>query len=154
VCVVTFDAEEFRIEFAGDGAACERDVRYRVGAGPWRHATFARDAGITYVERDGRTYAFRNVAGEPVRSAAEAAGDGFLRAPMSGRVLRVGASSGERASAGSVLVVLEAMKMEHVLSLPIDVSLRAVIAEEGAQVHANDVLLEYDAIVAVPDARA
>jgi hypothetical protein len=41
-----------------------------------------------------------------------------------------------------------------VLSLPIDVSLRAVIAVEGAQVHANDVLLEYDAIAAAPAANA
>ncbi len=145
-CIVTVDAEEFRIAFAGDGAAFGAAARFRVGEGPWKRATFARSAGATYVERDGRTFAFRNVANEAVRSEPEAIGDGFLRAPMSGRIVRVGASAGDRASAGSVLVVLEAMKMEHVLSLPIDVALRSVIAVEGAQVHANDVLLEYDAI--------
>jgi geranyl-CoA carboxylase alpha subunit len=145
-CIVTVDAETFRIEFAGDGALSAADTRFRIGDGPWRHATFARSAGATYVERDGRTFAFRNVASEAVRSAAEAAGDGFLRAPMSGRVVRVGATAGDHAIAGSMLVVLEAMKMEHVLSLPIDVALRSVIAVEGAQVHANDVLLEYDAV--------
>jgi geranyl-CoA carboxylase alpha subunit len=149
-CVVTVEDEEFRIEFADDGAFSETDTRFRIG-GPWRHATFARNAGTTYVERDGRTFAFRNIANDVVRSAAEAAGDGFLRAPMSGRIVRVGASAGDRASAGSMLVVLEAMKMEHVLSLPIDVALRSVIAVEGAQVHASDVLLEYDAIApAIP----
>jgi geranyl-CoA carboxylase alpha subunit len=150
-CVVTVEDEEFRIEFADDGAFSETDTRFRIGGGPWRHATFARNAGTTYVERDGRTFAFRNIANDVVRSAAEAAGDGFLRAPMSGRIVRVGASAGDRASAGSMLVVLEAMKMEHVLSLPIDVALRSVIAVEGAQVHASDVLLEYDAIApAIP----
>jgi geranyl-CoA carboxylase alpha subunit len=147
VCVVTVDAEEFHVEFADGGAFFEADVRFRVGGGPWRHAAFARNAGTTYVDLGGRTHAFRNVANEAVRSAAEAAGDGFLRAPMSGRIVRVGASAGDHASAGSMLVVLEAMKMEHVLSLPIDVALRSVIAVEGAQVHASDVLLEYDAIV-------
>ena len=146
-CVVTVDAEESRIEFADDGALFGPDTRFRIGDGPWKHATFARYGGTTYVERDGRTFAFRNVANEAVRSAAEAVGDGFLRAPMSGRVVRVGASPGDHASAGSMLVVLEAMKMEHVLSLPIDVALRTVIAVEGAQVHANDVLVEYEAIV-------
>jgi geranyl-CoA carboxylase alpha subunit len=148
VCVVTVAAEEFRIEFGNDGPFFDADARFRVGDGPWKHATFARDGGTTYVDLAGRTYAFRNVANEPARSASEAVGDGFLRAPMSGRIVRVGASAGDRASAGCMLVVLEAMKMEHVLSLPIDVALRSVIAVEGAQVHANDVLLEYDAVVA------
>jgi geranyl-CoA carboxylase alpha subunit len=146
-CIVTVDAEEFRIAFAGGGVSSEADARFRVGDGPWKHATFARGAGATYVARDGRTFAFRNVANRAVASAAEAAGDGFLRAPTSGRIVRVAASAGDRASAGSELLVLEAMKMERVLSLPIDVALRSILVLEGAQVHANDVLLEYDAIV-------
>jgi len=149
VCVVTVAGEEFRIEFPRDGAAFEGDVRYRVGDGPWKHATYARNADTTYLELDGRTHAFRNVAREPERSANEGAGDGFLRAPMSGRIVRIGASAGERASAGSALVVLEAMKMEHVLSLPIDVLVRTVIAADGAQVHTNDVLVEYEATAPV-----
>jgi geranyl-CoA carboxylase alpha subunit len=153
-CSVTVGGEEFLVEFPSDATTFVGDVRYRVGAGPWTHAAYARTAGTTYLDLGGRTYAFRNVASEPERSASEAVGDGFLRAPMSGRIVRVGASPGDRASAGSALVVLEAMKMEHVLSLPIDVALRAVIAVEGAQVHANDVLLEYDAIAVAPETTA
>ena len=37
---------------------------------------------------------------------------------MNGRVVAVNAKAGEMAEAGRALVVLEAMKMEHALSVP------------------------------------
>jgi acetyl/propionyl-CoA carboxylase alpha subunit len=63
---------------------------------------------------------------------------------MSGRVASVAAGAGTLAKAGSPLATLEAMKMEHVLSLPVDVILGEITAVVGAQVHANDVLLAYE----------
>jgi acetyl/propionyl-CoA carboxylase alpha subunit len=68
---------------------------------------------------------------------------------MSGRIVRVGASAGDHAIAGSALVVLEAMKMEHVLSLPIDARFGDVTAAAGMQVHANDILLAYEPLTSV-----
>jgi geranyl-CoA carboxylase alpha subunit len=143
---------EHRIAFARatagapeEGAA--RATRYRLDDGPWKLLAYARDGASLYLACDGRSYAFRDVTNVPAASAAASAGDGFLRAPMSGRVASVFARAGERAGAGDGLIVLEAMKMEHVLTLPVDVTVRAVTALAGAQVHANDILLEYDALV-------
>ena len=52
------------------------------------------------------------------RAALPAASDGRLVAPMNGRVVAVNAKAGDTAEAGRALVVLEAMKMEHTLSVP------------------------------------
>ncbi len=50
---------------------------------------------------------------------------GDLRAPMPGSVLLVPASAGQAVSAGDPVVVLESMKMELVMTAPID----GVVAE-------------------------
>ena len=49
---------------------------------------------------------------------ASAEHEGHLRAPMPGHVLDVRAVPGSEVAAGAVLVVLEAMKMEHSMAAP------------------------------------
>jgi acetyl-CoA/propionyl-CoA carboxylase biotin carboxyl carrier protein len=61
----------------------------------------------------------------PVREAVadqadEGRSDGALRAPMPGQVLLVPASMGQLVRAGDPVVVLESMKMELVMSAPVD----------------------------------
>ncbi|MEO1319775.1 MAG: biotin/lipoyl-containing protein, partial [Pseudomonadota bacterium] len=51
-------------------------------------------------------------------SDSEAAGDGALRAPMTGRVVSINVVTGDNVVAGQALMVLEAMKMEHTLAAP------------------------------------
>jgi geranyl-CoA carboxylase alpha subunit len=141
--VASIGAQSFRIAFADLAGATGRP-RARIDGGAWRHVDFARDGALAYVALDGRTYAVADRSAEPALGASGGAGDGFLRAPMSGRVASVAAGAGTLAKAGSPLATLEAMKMEHVLSLPVDVILGEITAVVGAQVHANDVLLAYE----------
>ena len=75
----------------------------------------------------------------PPRAAAEE--QGGCRAPMPGRVLAVRAIPGERVTKGQVLVVLEAMKMEHEVRAPADGVVGAVPVEPGQQVDAGAVLV-------------
>jgi len=123
-------------------------VRYRFDRGPWLRGTFVRSGSTAYFTHGGRSFAFDEVVENSERSGTVAASDGFLRAPMSGRVVAVYARAGERTEAATALVVLEAMKMEHALTLPIAALVGEVTAAEGLQVHANDVLLAYDPAVA------
>ncbi len=50
----------------------------------------------------------------------DAVATGSLLAPMPGSVLRVGAAVGNAVTAGQPLVWLEAMKMEHTITAPVD----------------------------------
>ena len=79
------------------------------------------------------------------RSAPSAASDGRLLAPMNGRVVAVHVKAGDTAEAGRALIVLEAMKMEHALSVPQAACIKAVHVTAGAQVAPGQLLAELEA---------
>jgi acetyl-CoA/propionyl-CoA carboxylase biotin carboxyl carrier protein len=101
--------------------------------------------GVTWVARDGRTWAVRDRAAEEAAAEAVAGAGGPVRSPMPGRVSVVAVVEGERVTAGQQLVVVEAMKMEHVLTAPVDGVVRALRARPGAAVARDAVLLTLDA---------
>jgi 3-methylcrotonyl-CoA carboxylase alpha subunit len=65
---------------------------------------------------------------------ASAEHEGHLRSPMPGLVLDVRTRAGDKVEAGAVLVVLEAMKMEHSLSAPWAGTVAAVAVKPGDRV--------------------
>ncbi|GAA4237922.1 acetyl-CoA carboxylase biotin carboxylase subunit [Actinomadura meridiana] len=100
----------------------------------------ARDGRTLWLGRDGHTWAL----GEHVRAegaAAEATGDGVLRSPMPGTVLAVKAAEGDRVTKGQPLVVVEAMKMEHTVTAPLDGVVADLPVRAGAQVALDAVLV-------------
>ena len=66
---------------------------------------------------------------------------GSLLAPLPGTVVRVEVGLGEKAAAGDVLVVLEAMKMEHTIRAPYDGAVTELRVEPGSQVETGDILV-------------
>ncbi len=71
---------------------------------------------------------------------------GSLLAPMPGTVVRVAVTAGDQISAGSTVLVLEAMKMQHTVSAPTDGTVTELSVKPGDQVAAGEVLA-----VVVPD---
>jgi len=84
----------------------------------------------------------RHASRDPLRRRG--AGDGRLLAPMNGRVVSVNAKAGDTIPANKVLVVLEAMKMEHVLEFPFAVKVKTVHVAAGAQVAPGKLLVEFE----------
>jgi 3-methylcrotonyl-CoA carboxylase alpha subunit len=109
-----------------------REVRARVEA--------AADA--TVVRRQCLRFEFQVDSGAEYHASAEH--EGHLRAPMPGHVLDVRAVPGSEVAAGAVLVVLEAMKMEHSMAAPWAGTVKAVTVKPGDRVEegADLVLLE------------
>jgi geranyl-CoA carboxylase alpha subunit len=74
-----------------------------------------------------------------------AASSGTVKAPMDGAIVEVLVSAGERVSKGQLLVVLEAMKMEHPMKASIDGTVRRIGIRQGDQVKNRQVLVEIEA---------
>jgi propionyl-CoA carboxylase alpha chain len=75
----------------------------------------------------------------PTSHSTEAPGS--LHAPMPGRVTRVEVEPGNHVEIGQVLLVLEAMKMEHTLRAPHPGTITEVDCAVGDQVEADAVLV-------------
>ncbi len=72
------------------------------------------------------------------------AGSGTVKAPMDGAIVEVLVSEGERVGKGQLLVVLEAMKMEHPLKAGVDGVIRRVQVTAGDQVKNRQLLVEVE----------
>jgi acetyl-CoA/propionyl-CoA carboxylase biotin carboxyl carrier protein len=107
-----------------------------------RRYTCAADGAVVWLGRDGHGWEMREQQPLDAARATEPGVDGAVRAPMPGTVTVVDVVEGQQVSAGTRLLVLEAMKMEHVLTAPIDGLVRNLHARPGCTV-------ERDAVVAV-----
>jgi len=79
-----------------------------------------------------------------VASRQAPTGGGMVKAPMDGAIVDVRVRAGERVTQGQLLLVLEAMKMEHPLKAGIDGVIKAVQVMTGDQVRNRQVLLEIE----------
>ncbi|MDT7726447.1 MAG: acetyl-CoA/propionyl-CoA carboxylase, biotin carboxylase, biotin carboxyl carrier protein [Actinomycetota bacterium] len=68
------------------------------------------------------------------------AAPGTLFAPMPGTVVRVAVEVGEKIAAGGVVVVFEAMKMEHSVRAPVDGVVSEVLVAVGTTVDSGEVV--------------
>ena len=79
-----------------------------------------------------------------VASRQADASTGIVKAPMDGAIVDIRVSTGESVSKGQLLLVLEAMKMEHPLTAGIDGVIKGVQVVAGDQVRNRQVLLEIE----------
>jgi propionyl-CoA carboxylase alpha chain len=98
-----------------------------------------RSGDELHVQTRGGTAHFRVVPRFHVPGAEGPVGG--LSAPMPGTVLHVRAGAGEAVTAGQVLVVLEAMKMEHHIRAPLDGVVTEVRVAQGQHVDNGALLL-------------
>ncbi len=101
--------------------------------GTTRTALVAQRDGTWWIALDGATYALSE-APPVVRGRRTGARDGEVRSPMPGTVLTVDAAPGQQVEAGTPLLVVEAMKMEHTLRAPIPGRLAEVAVRPGDRV--------------------
>jgi acetyl-CoA/propionyl-CoA carboxylase biotin carboxyl carrier protein len=106
-----------------------------------RTSTFHRaaDGDTLWLAGNGHTWAVEEHS--LLESAAvTAAGGGPVTSPMPGTVLVVKAAQGDVVTAGTPLVVVEAMKMEHTVTAPVDGVVTELNVRAGQQVALNQPL--------------
>ncbi|MEE9964153.1 MAG: biotin/lipoyl-binding protein [Propionicimonas sp.] len=84
--------------------------------------------------------------GGPVKSTASVSGTSAnaVTAPLAGSVARILVEEGQEISAGEVLLVLEAMKMETEITAPKDGKVARILVEKGNAVQAGEGLVELE----------
>lgn len=78
----------------------------------------------------------------PRRAHASSASATAVTAPLAGTIAAIRVSEGDSVSAGHLLVLLEAMKMEHRITAPAHGVVKAVLVHERDVVREGDVLVE------------
>ncbi|MFJ6383909.1 biotin carboxylase N-terminal domain-containing protein [Kitasatospora sp. NPDC092039] len=101
---------------------------------------------VTWLGTEGDAWPLH--AYDPVVESAAGAGahHGALTAPMPGTVTVVKTTTGETVRKGQPLLVLEAMKMEHVIAAPHDGVVAELRATAGATVAMEDLLVVVDPV--------
>ncbi len=129
-------------EEAGDGATGHL---LEVG-GVTRHAVTVGGAERTEVWVDGAvTVVSPAPVGAAGRAASESGRDTRLVSPLPGTVAQVRCAPGDAVAEGDVLLVVEAMKMEHPVLAPRDARVAAVLVAAGDQVASGAHLVELEA---------
>ena len=96
-----------------------------------KHKAVATKVGdVWWVHVLGHTLQFEVVEA----GASSADNDGGLTAPMPGKILEVHVSEGQNVVSGDILMVMEAMKMEHKIVASNDGKVESIHFKEGDQV--------------------
>ena len=101
---------------------------------------YAADGETTWLGRDGQAWAVTEVPPETLRGERAGAADGTVRSPMPGTIMAVHVSLGEAVAAGQPVLVVEAMKMEHTVTAPLDGTVTDLTAKAGQQVRMDETL--------------
>ena len=138
--MMEFKTSEGRTEIhpARDGASfLHEGIIVQTGENLWleidgrKHKAVATKVGdVWWVHVLGHTLQFEVV--EPGASSSD--DEGGLTAPMPGKILEVHVSVGQTVSSGDVLMVMEAMKMEHKIVAGSDGVIETIHFKEGDQV--------------------
>ncbi|MBD9504339.1 acetyl/propionyl/methylcrotonyl-CoA carboxylase subunit alpha [Pseudomonas sp. PDM23] len=110
-----------------------------------RRLPFHRDGARLWLYGADGNLELQDVTHEPAGASA-GAGSGTVKAPMDGAIVDVLVAEGARVSKGQLLLVLEAMKMEHPLKAGVDGVIRRVQVIKGEQVKSRQLLVEVEAL--------
>jgi 3-methylcrotonyl-CoA carboxylase alpha subunit len=132
---VDFEGRTLRVRLAAEGRLNVDGERLFV----WD------DGPLRVVEWQDRAYRLergRPVRVEDVRASRRSGGEGGeVTAPMPGRIVKVAVQTGDQVTQNQPLLVLEAMKMEHVVEAPHAAMVLDVRVQPGEQVPAGALLV-------------
>jgi acetyl-CoA/propionyl-CoA carboxylase biotin carboxyl carrier protein len=118
-----------------------RELMVRTPAGMDRYVV-ADGEGLLWLTGDGDAWQLAET--DPVRTAdatSSAPTGGEVTSPMPGTVLQVLVTAGEQVRQGAALVIVEAMKMEHTLTAPLDGRVAELPARTGKTVALDELLV-------------
>jgi 3-methylcrotonyl-CoA carboxylase alpha subunit len=115
---------------------------YYNGAAMAGAVTYAGDEFIVHVDGRAWTFAFAAPPSTDGAGGSQAAASGaHVAAPMPGKIVKIAVREGDNVDEHALLVVLEAMKMEHRIEAPAAAIVKSVRVKEGQVVSAGTPLV-------------
>ena len=128
---IEIDAKRSGSAFAHEGMTIHTGDELWLEINGRKHKAVATKVGdVWWVHVNGHTMQFEVI--EPGASSSD--DEGGLSAPMPGKILEVHVSEGQNVKSGDVLMVMEAMKMEHKIVASSDGKVESIYFKEGDQV--------------------
>ena len=148
-CVLSHKDTDFQIDMLFDGACCRlvvdgRNFEALHDGSDWHlqgkrlPAHYRANQKITVFENGGVEF----FCPDPLDRRSDATNQSDqIKAPMPGMVREILVAKDEKVVQGTRLLLLEAMKMEHVLTAPRDCMIEDLLIKAGAQVAADEPLI-------------
>jgi len=74
------------------------------------------------------------------------AGSETISSPMPGKIIKILVKKGEKITAGTIVIIVEAMKMQSEYKVTHDCVVKKILVKEGDTVSSNQVLIEFEDI--------
>ncbi|MAG97871.1 MAG: 3-methylcrotonyl-CoA carboxylase [Rhodospirillaceae bacterium] len=132
--IVLLEDDGARLRFRVDGVVHSADSLYEPGG----------ECPVLFLDVDGAGGRFVETTYLPAASRVSE-GEGRIVAPMSGRIVTVGARKGRKVKKGDCLLILEAMKIEHEIASDVDGKVTNVAVSADDQVTPQQLLVEVEA---------
>ncbi|HEX6506834.1 MAG TPA: biotin/lipoyl-containing protein, partial [Chloroflexota bacterium] len=136
--VVGEDRYEARVE-----AVVRGRMVFRLGSAVFEARADSQPDART-VSLDGRTYVLTRPTFDGGAQGMNSGSDAGLNAPMPGTIVKIVVAEGQTVEAREPLVILEAMKMEHVIEAPHAGVVRSILYREGDLVPAGAPLVRLE----------
>jgi len=101
------------------------------------------DSQVNMFFASGRHFSF-GVPESPYASASSQSAQGGMIAPMPGKVVKIMVELSDFVTAGTPIMAMEAMKMEHVIKAPCDGVVDKILYKVGDQVEEKQVLVRFE----------
>ena len=121
---VTVNGEEFEVEISQ-------------GEGVWEVSIEGRTYSVEIEGTRGNMKRKKRVA-----KSTGASGSGVISSAIPGKIVAIMAAEGENVEEGSVVIILEAMKMQNEIKAGIGGRVRKIMCKPGERVEANMPLME------------
>ncbi len=122
-------------------ASMDTQCLHIIDRGVRQRCQYHLEGDSLYLQASGESWWLRDLTHQPAAGAG-GAGTGRVQAAMDGAIIEVLASPGQTVQKDEVLVVLEAMKMEHPVRADRDGVIADVLTATGAQVKRGQLLVQ------------
>ena len=112
--------------------------------GSTREGLVQKVRGELWVHFEGQTFCYKPAEKFGGEDSGSVEDPSSIRAPMPGKIIKIQGKVGEEASAGDVLIVMEAMKMEYNLKAAASCKVEDILCSEGEQVNLGQTLVKLE----------